>query len=227
MRELPGIVKKHYKAVKALSKAANCLNPRNRLHPRGLTLHWGLNLLNGLKIKNYGVDNQVILEDFARLKNCTILLHGNHNRVHIKAYTHLTDATFYTEKDGNTITVGTHTYICGATELAALEGTQITIGDECLFSGDIHLRTGDSHSLLNAEGRRINRSQDIVISDHVWIGTRVTCLKGTFVAENSVAAATATLSGKYTEPGSVLGGVPAKVIKSGISWSMERLPIEE
>ena len=227
MRELPAVIQKHYGLIRGLTQVYNHCHPGNRLRSKGLQLQLGLNRIQGLKIISKGQDNQVILEDYARLKNCTMILGGSHNRIHIGKYCHLTGACFVTEDDGNRISIGTHTYICGDTELAAMEGTEIRIGEECLFSGGIRLRTGDSHSLLDGSGRRINPSRDISIGNHVWVGTQVTCLKGVTVAENCVAAATATLSGHYDQPGCVLGGVPARVVKTGISWTMPRIPMEK
>ena len=228
MREIPNYLKKHYGLIKSLTKLANRCHPRNRLHARGCEVQLGLNRLQGLKILSWGTDNRVILEDYARMKNCTILLGGSHNTVRIGKYCHLTDATFVLEDDGNEISVGTHTYICGDTELAAIEGTRITVGPECMFSGGIRLRTGDSHSLLDADtGKRINPSRDITLGEHVWVGTQVTVLKGVTVADNSVCAATATLTGTYDSPGAVIGGVPARILKTGVTWTMQRIPMEE
>jgi len=131
------------------------------------------------------------------------------------------------EDDGNEIIIGEHASIWGKSQYAAIEGTRIIIGKECLFSGDVHFRTGDSHSITDLEGKRINPSRDIVIDDHVWIGTKVTCLKGVHISRDSVVAAATTLNKDYDQTNVIIGGVPGKVIKTGVNWDIKRLPVEE
>jgi len=52
----------------------------------------------------------------------------------------------------------------------------------------------------------------VVIADNVWIGDRVTILKGSTIGRNSVVAAGAVVSGEFPA-NVVIGGVPAKVIR--------------
>lgn len=184
-------------------------------------------LLNRVKIAFSGCNNTVIVEDFSTLKGVSVYIHGNDNVVHIGKWCHLVQTEFSISQSGNAITIGEHTKIMGKTELAAIEGTKITIGNDCLFSSEIHFRTGDSHSMLDLSGRRINPSQDIVIGDHVWIGTRVTCLKGAVVPPHSVVGACALVTGSFAKANCVLAGVPARVVKEGVDWCIQRIPMEE
>lgn len=75
---------------------------------------------------------------------------------------------------------------------------------------------------LNLAGERINKSKDIVIENHIWIGTKVTCLKGVRVSENSVVAVTNMLCKAYNKSNVVIAGVPGKIVKHLINWSNER-----
>lgn len=52
----------------------------------------------------------------------------------------------------------------------------------------------------------------VTLADNVWIGDRVTILKGTSIGENSVVAAGAVVSGEFPA-NVVIGGVPARVIR--------------
>ena len=61
--------------------------------------------------------------------------------------------------------------------------------------------------------RQGETSKGIVIEDDVWIGARVTILDGVRVGGGSIIAAGAVVS-KDVEPFSVVGGVPARVLKS-------------
>lgn len=64
----------------------------------------------------------------------------------------------------------------------------MAIGERCLFSSKITIRIGNSHSILDKNGTRINPSKGISIGNHVWIGNTVIILKGTEVNEDSVIA---------------------------------------
>lgn len=204
-------------------------NLRNifRIHLREGQLCASRALLNKVSIDIRGENNTVIVEDLCRLKNCTIMISGNHNTIRIGRHSNLTDTEFFIEDDGNEIIIGAHTAICGKTHLAAIEGTKIQIGSDCLFSSNIHFQTGDAHSILDMEGRRVNWSADIVIGDHVWVGTKVTCLKGTQVAEHSIIGACALVSGQFEQPNCILAGVPAKIVRRNINWSDRRVPVGE
>ena len=175
----------------------NHLMPSNRLRSKGVKLRSGVAIIKGLKIHSSGTDNEIILGDFVRINRCEIYIDGSHNRISVGDFGVLNQVTICMEDDANAVTIGTHTGLCGKTELSAIEGTEIRIGDGCMFSSNLAFRTGDSHSVLDETGRRINPSQDIEIGDHVWIGTRVTCLKGVRVPKNCIVAATATLCGQY------------------------------
>lgn len=184
-------------------------------------------LLKKVDIRISGKNNRVIIGDFCRLKNCSIYISGDNNTIIIGDWSTLINAEFCMEKSDNAIILGDHTRILGKTHLAAIEGTKILIGKDSMFSSEIHFRTGDSHSILDMEGRRTNASEDIIVGEHVWIGTRVTCLKGSRIPNHSVVGACALVSGRFSEPNCVLAGVPAKVVKKGVDWSIARVPVGE
>lgn len=52
----------------------------------------------------------------------------------------------------------------------------------------------------------------VVIEDDVWCGANVTILKGVTIGHGSIVAAGAVVT-KSCEPYSIIGGVPAKLIK--------------
>lgn len=52
----------------------------------------------------------------------------------------------------------------------------------------------------------------VVIEDDVWCGANVTILKGVIIGRGSVIAAGAVVT-KSCPPYSIIGGVPAKIIK--------------
>lgn len=220
------MVSSHYGFFRFATGIFNRIHPKNRLHAKKkYTLSAGVSLFKGLKIINSGIGNEVIIGDFAQIHNSTIVFYGNNNKVTLGDFVFMNDIELYMEDSNNEINIGTHSNLCGKAHLAAIEGTKINIGKDCLFSAEIHFRTGDSHSILNMDGKRINPSEDINIGNHVWIGTKVTCLKGVCVADNSIVAATTTLCSDYSQENVVIGGVPGKIIKTGVNWDNERIKI--
>ena len=217
------MVKKHHKIFNFLTNIYNCLSLKNRLNKKGVKVKIGVSKISGLKIVNRSKNNKIIINDFVRIKNTKIIIRGNNNTINISDFVVLYEGTFYMEDDNNEIFIGEHTSCLGKFEFATIEGTKILIGKNCLFSSLLHFRTGDSHSILNLDGERINPSQDIVIEDHVWVGTKVTCLKGVLVKKNSIVGATTTLCKIYDEENVAIGGVPGKIIKRGVNWDSKRI----
>lgn len=173
-----------------------------------------------------GVGNVIVLESdgLSKLSRCRILVRGNNNRIHIGNEVRLYHCVFHIEDDNNLIDIGDHSTVIGKTQFAAIEGTEILIGKDCMFSSNIIFRTGDSHSIVDAvTGERCNPSKSIYIGDHVWCGNSVIVLKGSNVSNDCVIATGSVVCGINSEPNSIIGGNPAKVIKKGVCWKRERI----
>ena len=129
---------------------------------------------------------------------------------------------FWIEDDNNAIIIGKHTNLTGKCQLACIEGCRIEIGDECLLSSDIVIRTGDSHTITDLDGTRINPSCDVHIGRHVWLGHRVVVNKGVTIADNSVVGANAVVTRSEEREHIILAGCPARVVRQDIDWDSER-----
>lgn len=221
------ILAAHPRMVRWGLKLLNHGSWKNTLRVSGVTLREGACLLRGVRIESRGMDNVVEIRDFARLRNCVIHIEGSHNHLVIGEYDCLEGVEFWMEDDGNQICLGAHTAIHSGTQLAAIEGTKITFGDGCLVSNEVCIRTGDSHSILDAEEKRINPSRDVVLEEKVWLGNRTMCLKGSYVSRDSIVAAGAVVTKAFHEPGCILAGLPAKVVKQGVHWDAQRVTVEK
>jgi acetyltransferase-like isoleucine patch superfamily enzyme len=71
----------------------------------------------------------------------------------------------------------------------------------------------ESHGVLPEDRRKIGKIGTIFIGQNVWIGDNVTILKNSEIGENTIIAAGAVVSGKFP-PNVIIGGVPAKFIKT-------------
>lgn len=66
--------------------------------------------------------------------------------------------------------------------------------------------------ICDQQAKRDEDDQDVIIESDVWIGCNVTILKGVTIGRGSVVAAGSVVTKSYP-PYSIIGGVPAKVIK--------------
>lgn len=94
----------------------------------------------------------------------------------------------------------------------------ITFGDNCLLSWQIQIMDSDLHMIENYDGVQINKDAPIHIQDHVWISSRAMILKGSEIASNCVVAANSVISNRFKDENLLIGGVPAKILKTGIVW---------
>ena len=90
----------------------------------------------------------------------------------------------------------------------------IQIGNDVKISEGVTIRDSDDHQILY-EGYKM--TAPIVIGDHVWIGLNATILKGVTIGKGAIVAAGAVVT-KDVPPNSIVGGVPAKVIKTNVEW---------
>ena len=181
--------------------------------------------ISKLHLASCGKNNTIVLGDHVTLENVTISIFGNNNRIVIQDNNHLSNIRMVMEDDGNSIEIGKHNYIGSECLLAALEGTKIVIGDNCMIAGPSEIRTSDSHSLLDANGKRINPAQDIIMGRHVWVGVGCLLLKGAHIPQDCVVAAKSVVCAvkEKVKDGSLLGGTPARVLKENINWNILRI----
>ncbi len=199
----------------------NHLPFNNSLRRRGNKVTGGLMIR--CRIRIHGNNNEIILGSGTWLHKCKLTIKGSNCRIVIGDDSVLRQCDLYIEDDGGQIIIGERTAIYGNTHLAVIEGKRISIGNDGLISSNVTMRVGDSHSIVDLEGNRINPSQDVQIADRVWIGNQVTILKGATVPEDSVIATGAIVTKQFSQTGTVLGGNPAKVIKENIRWDKKRL----
>lgn len=115
---------------------------------------------------------------------------------------------FYTDF-GRNIRVGKRVFINHCCEFMDRGG--ITIGDDVLIAPKVNLIT-IGHPLHPAE-RRATHTAPIAIGNGAWIGVNATIMPGVNIGENAVVAAGAVVT-KDVPANAVVGGVPAKIIKT-------------
>lgn len=110
---------------------------------------------------------------------------------------------------GENINIGKNVFVNHACTFMDRGG--ITLEDNVLIGPKVNLIT-TNHPLHPSE-RRATISHPIVINRNAWIGAAATIMPGVTIGENSVVAAGAVVT-KNVPDNTIVGGVPAKIIKS-------------
>jgi len=108
---------------------------------------------------------------------------------------------------GDGSAVGRHAIIDGS-------GGEIQIGRNVMIAGNVVVRASnhrfaDSGRPMQLQGHEPGR---IIIEDDVWIGANATIVANVTIREHSIVAAGAVVT-HDVEPWSVVGGVPARILK--------------
>lgn len=122
-------------------------------------------------------------------------------------------------KGYNNLSVGDGTSIPKGSVFYCTEAP-LTIGNKVVFGPRPTIITGDHR--IDIPGKHIidvtvseklpENDMPVVVEDGCWIGANVTILKGVTIGRGSVVAAGAVVT-KSCAPYSIIGGVPAKLIK--------------
>ena len=180
----------------------------------------GIRVASHIQMK--GIGNLIVSEPGSVIYQSVIKINGINNRVILHEGAYVSGAELYIEDNDCTIEIGPHTYIGHHSHLACTEGRTLKIGGRCMLSSYIQVRTGDSHSITDMEGHRINYGADVLIGDHCWIGEGAKILKGVTLNRDTVVGTGAIVT-QSAGPNVLLSGVPARVIKENISWDEQRI----
>jgi acetyltransferase-like isoleucine patch superfamily enzyme len=93
---------------------------------------------------------------------------------------------------------------------------KLTIGENCVISWNCQFLDDDFHEISYLERRKSENS--IIIGNNVWIGCGVRIYKGTVIPNGCVIASDSVVKGVFHVENSLIGGIPAKVIKERIKW---------
>lgn len=118
--------------------------------------------------------------------------------------------------DGGELHIGNNVY--ANSNFSAQSESKIEIEDDTLIGWNVSIRDTDGHNVFE-NGIMKNRCKPISIGKHVWIASDATILKGSNITEGSIVACNSLVCGiKTAEKNSLIGGIPAKVIKNNITW---------
>lgn len=111
--------------------------------------------------------------------------------------------------------IGNNFSISGNSSIICQKG--ISFGSNCLLSWDILIMDTDFHKISNCDGQIINPPLPICIGNHVWLGCRVTVLKGVNIGDDIVIAAGAIITKSLLKTNSIYG-MSNRMLKENINW---------
>jgi acetyltransferase-like isoleucine patch superfamily enzyme len=180
--------------------------------------------LERCRIRISGSGNQLFFSPGASVKDCEIEILGDDHILVIGENVILTQSVLWFEDHHGEINIGKGTTMQRNGHIAVTEPfRKINIGENCMFSFNVDIRNGDSHSIFSQEsGKRINWAKNVEIGDHVWLGAHTQIIGGTQIGQNSIIGIRSLVNGAISE-NSIAVGIPAKVVKTGFTWDSKRL----
>lgn len=119
------------------------------------------------------------------------------------------------------LTVGADTQFSPNTKIIAME--HVSIGERCAIGWDVQIVDSDFHAhgkigMLEDRPSAALFRAPVEIGHHVWVGSGVKIFKGVKIAQDCIIAGGSVVTRSVVEPGSLIAGNPARVVKSGVEW---------
>lgn len=168
-------------------------------------------------------NNNVVNVGRGRLENSSFYLKGNGHRVEIANHRAMQNMKVQILDSSNHFTVGEDCGIGGGRIVIAGMHNRIEIGARVMIADSCELWASDTHSILDLKsGLRMNEDKPIIIENDVWLGVGVVVLKGVRIGAGSIVGMRAVVTADVP-PNTISAGVPARVIKEGVGWRIERV----
>ena len=107
--------------------------------------------------------------------------------------------------------------------------SSVIIGRDCMMSDGVLLQAFDQHGIVDLGTREIinkNSRGSINLGNHVWLARNSTIMPNVSIGPGSIIGA-GSLVTKDVPDFSVVGGNPARVIKTGITWSRSWMEMDK
>lgn len=129
---------------------------------------------------------------------------------------------------GNNANIFIHDNVgIGPNSFISATNASFIIKGNCAIAENFTVHTGDHASVIGKFVTDLNESnkpkgydKDVVVERDVWIGCNVTLLAGVHVGRGAIVSAGAVVT-KDVPPYSIVGGVPARVIK--FRWDVKQI----
>ena len=114
-------------------------------------------------------------------------------------------------KIGDNCSIGEYAHITACKEI--IIGNNVLTGRRIYISDNAHGNSSKEEIDIPPIKRPLYVKGPVIIDDNVWIGERVCILSGVHIGKGAIIAANAVVT-HDVPPASIVGGVPAKIIKT-------------
>jgi galactoside O-acetyltransferase len=150
--------------------------------------------------KNLSIDSSVIITGFENIQLGYDVQISNHSSLYAHNY--------------GKIIIGDRFGMNTNSTIGAADGGEIIIGNDVMIAQNVVIRASD-HEFKDIQipiSQQGHRGGKIVIGDGCWIAANVVITANVVIGEHSIVAAGAVVTSNI-EPYSIVGGVPAKLIR--------------
>ena len=178
------------------------------------------------KVRVYGNNNKIVIQETNRRFKLRILVSGDNNTIIIGKDVLIS---------GISLSIGAkqskvNNVRCLIDDRSAFgdknyfylfeNDCSLQIGKNCMFSNYITVRCGEKpHALVDREsGKIITGKYDVSIGDHCWIGTNCYIMKNAGLANNTTVGSCSVVTKKFDIEYCVIAGNPARIVKENIDW---------
>jgi acetyltransferase-like isoleucine patch superfamily enzyme len=178
--------------------------------------------VNNSKFDIVGNNNKIVIKNSSSINNVLFFIRGDNHLIEIDQNCYIGGGDFWMEDKNCAIIIHYGTTIESAHLAVTEPHSRIEIHDDCMLAKNIEIRTGDSHSIIDANtGQKINPAKNVILQSHVWVGAHVKILKGVTISSNSVIGTSSVVTNNIPA-NCIAAGIPAKVIKTGTNWKRDR-----
>ena len=145
----------------------------------------------------------------------TRILLGKDSKLVFRGHAVIAQGTVIRCDNGATISFGDNFY-CNCN--CYFRSTKsITFGNDCLIGWNVVMNTSDGHKVWH-DGEEVQKEGSITIGNHVWMTANCNLLKNVVVPNDSIIANNALVNKSFTQSHCLIGGLPARIIKTNIDW---------
>ena len=182
--------------------------------------------IKGLEIFIDGNDNEIVIEGNIKFQSSIIVIRNSGCKIYIENTPYEIN-NMYVEMvqpcKNQSVHFCKNLSINGASFYIYGNDASLEIGEDCMFSTDIIVMTGDGHKLIDKNSGEIlnNKQNTVKISKHVWVGRGAVICKGVEIPANCVIGTRALVTKSFSEENIILAGIPARIIKHDVLWDRE------
>jgi acetyltransferase-like isoleucine patch superfamily enzyme len=150
--------------------------------------------------------------------NYNIVLWNSGNFLYISPRSSLPNTTIAV--GAGLVYVGDHVTSAGQTIINVRNFGSVMLNHDILMSNGCKIMSDDCHSIIDIQTRkRINPfGGAVTIQEHVWMGSQSTIMGNSIIARDNIIGERAFVRNIWTQQNSITAGVPAKVVRTGVTW---------